>query len=303
MAALYRFESSSSQGDWSEQQDSSLFSLLPYELAVHILDFVPPRELLRVCMLVSRGWYGLLSDPTFWKVKMKRAGNYSGELDSVLSASDWPKLFLYTVSEPNFIKSFDRERKLDLFSHWKLSSTDWERFKVSSREAAWNSGGGNHWIVEKKEFINPETDADLVEENNGSVDNYATSYGWCCREQVVRLADVGLTDKIMDEIQPDIEVSEWFCARFDCGSLFCIRVELLAEREGKAVDSFERSEKTDQWQGGELGWRKVQHIFRQYGPGARYIRFADAGKDTQYWAGHYGSKMAAAWARVQFTQT
>ena len=39
-------------------------------------------------------------------------------------------------------------------------------------------------------------------------------------------------------------------------------------------------------------------MFRNYGAGVRYILFADAGKDTQSCAGHYGSKMAGAWVRV-----
>lgn len=33
------------------------------------------------------------------------------------------------------------------------------------------------------------------------------------------------------------------------------------------------------------------HVFRDYGPGVRYIRFAHGGKDTQFWAGWYGIRV------------
>lgn len=33
------------------------------------------------------------------------------------------------------------------------------------------------------------------------------------------------------------------------------------------------------------------HVFRDYGPGVRYIRFRHGGKDTQYWAGWYGIRV------------
>lgn len=39
---------------------------------------------------------------------------------------------------------------------------------------------------------------------------------------------------------------------------------------------------------------QVAYTFRSYGPGVRYIMFIHCGKDTQYWAGHFGSKMAGA---------
>jgi len=35
-------------------------------------------------------------------------------------------------------------------------------------------------------------------------------------------------------------------------------------------------------------------VFQSYGPGVRYIKFYHGGMDTQFWAGHYGSKMSGA---------
>ena len=282
--------STDSLSEWPDQDPLRL----PYGPASHILNYLPPQELVNVCMLVSRRWLEFLSDITFWKSKMKQDGNYSDELNSITDIN-WPKLYLKTIYKPNLIKSFDEDGKLS-FTHWRTSSTAWEHFKMS-KKIVWNGGGGNKWDIEIS--INPEVDSDLFEDNMFSVHNYVTSYNWCCREQVVCLANMGLSAQLMDQVQPELEISEWFCARFDCGSHFCIRVELL-DAEKKVVEFFERTETTEQWLGGELGWRKIQHVFTGYGAGVRYLRFADAGKDTQFWAGHYGSKMAGAWARVNF---
>ena len=43
-----------------------------------------------------------------------------------------------------------------------------------------------------------------------------------------------------------------------------------------------------------IAFLQVEHTFSNYGPGLRYIQFIHRGKDTKYWAGHYGSKMAGA---------
>ena len=73
----------------------------------------------------------------------------------------------------------------------------------------------------------------------------------------------------------------------------------LLDKDYKVLKTYRHSEVTEQWKGGDLGWRKVEHVFRDYGAGVRYVLFLDGGKDTQFWAGHYGSKMAAARVQVQ----
>jgi hypothetical protein len=226
---------------------------------------------------------------------MNEAGNFSVDLMDMRDV-DWPKLCYYAIYEPNMIKSLDKDGNLS-FAHWKTTSTSWDRFKLSRRGAISDRGGGNRWDIEDQ--IDPNKDREVYKENECRVQNYVTSYGWCCRDQVIKLADIGLSNEIMDKMCPTIEISEWFCARFDCGCIFCIRVELLDAKK-EVVKFFEHSVVTEQWIGGELGWRKIQHKFDAYSPGVRFLRFADAGKDTQFWAGHYGSKMAAAWARVTF---
>lgn len=39
-------------------------------------------------------------------------------------------------------------------------------------------------------------------------------------------------------------------------------------------------------------------MFKNYGPGVRFIKFYHGGMDTQYWSGHYGSKMSGACVKL-----
>jgi hypothetical protein len=43
---------------------------------------------------------------------------------------------------------------------------------------------------------------------------------------------------------------------------------------------------------------QVSHVFHNYGPGVRFIKFYHGGIDTQFWAGHYGSKMSGACVKL-----
>lgn len=43
---------------------------------------------------------------------------------------------------------------------------------------------------------------------------------------------------------------------------------------------------------------QVEYTFSNYGRGVRFIEFKHEGKDTQFWAGHYGSKMSGAVVKV-----
>lgn len=36
---------------------------------------------------------------------------------------------------------------------------------------------------------------------------------------------------------------------------------------------------------------QMTHVFKNYGPGVRYICFTHGGKDTQFWKGWYGIRV------------
>ena len=284
---------------------------LPYEVLLHLFDYVPPREIINACRVVCKGWRGFFDEPSFWQLRMKRRSNYDPRLDR-LSGINWAKLYLYTVHEPNLVKSFDSNGDLSL-KPWRIANTDWsnlnERYFIDELYRA--SRGGNiirqqqrardGWTIE--EWIKKDDDKDkqVLKENLGCTKNYVTTFYWCCRWQLIDLYEYGFTSEVVNQVQPPIHVSEWFCARWDCGSLFKMTLALL-DKEFKFLKTYQHSVQTPQWEGGELGWRKVTHTFHDYGTGVRYVLFVDGGKDTQFWAGHYGSKMAAANVHVEFTQ-
>lgn len=285
--------------------DTDPLCVLPPELVLLIFEFVPLPDVVRSCREVCKGWKQFFDDPQFWQLRMMQAGNFDRRLASI-PIVNWPQLCVSSVDRPNLLKNFvGGELSLD---PWKISYYSWDHFSKWSEERedlytgphGWNHsyrGGGDRWSIE--EMITSESPA-LLKENEGSCKNYVTSYEWCCREQVVDLVKCGFVPQILDELQPTIEVSEWFCARYDCGSIFGIQVNLLSA-DYESLQKFEFSETIAQPPSWQLCWKRLEHKFENYGPGVRYVRFADAGKDTRWWAGHYGSKMAAAWVRVRFS--
>ena len=183
------------------------------------------------------------------------------------------------ISKDNLLNNFDQNNKLSL-SPWTVLES-----------------GGDGWIIENC-YIGSEKEQ-LIKENGGSQSNYATSYGNCSRHQIVDLVDTGVDPKILDKLQPTIEVSEWYAAQWDCGSTYWVCVSLLDGKK-KKITEHSYTDTTAQWAGGQKGWSRFSHRFSNYGPGVRYVEFWDKGKDTQFWAGHYGSKMAAAVVKFVF---
>ena len=89
-----------------------------------------------------------------------------------------------------------------------------------------------------------------------------------------------------------------FTSRADCPGEFFLEATLLDQSKRK-ISGFQlkQSSKT----ASSDCWEKVEKIFVNYPPGVRFVEFRDGGKDTKFWAGHYGAKMVGAY--VGFHQT
>ncbi|KAL0187986.1 hypothetical protein M9458_015085, partial [Cirrhinus mrigala] len=72
----------------------------------------------------------------------------------------------------------------------------------------------------------------------------------------------------------------------DCGSEYQICVELLDEKK-KPISTFQ-PEKVFFQKGKMYPWRQMTHVFMNYGPGVRFIRFTHGGKDTKFQKGQHG---------------
>ena len=274
----------------------------PPEITRLIFDHVPPRKIICDCRLVSKDWRSFLDEPYFWQRRMSQRGNFSQKLLS-LKDIQWSMLYMNTVYRPNLLRVVHNQQLTLDVAVWNILYQDWDTFKKGRHLIDRVNVGlhryrvGDGWDIES-DCIGEDL-VRLREENEGCKQNYVTTYYWCCKERIVDLHSMGFTQELLDEVQPSIVVSEWFAARDDCGSLYNLHVALL-DHKYQVVETYDFQETTPQWLGGSLGWRRVEHTFADYGKGVMYVRFAHGGKDTQFWAGHYGSKMAGSQIRVVF---
>ncbi|RXN10953.1 F-box only 6-like protein [Labeo rohita] len=139
--------------------------------------------------------------------------------------------------------------------------------------------GGDCWVIKENSKPIPDT-----------VTRYfVTSYGLCLKQQLIDLNEEGYSDSFMDEVQPHIKISDWCVPCNVCGSEYQICVELLDERK-KTISTFQPEKVMFPFCSGEP-WCQMTHVFKNYGPGVRFVRFTHGGQDTQYWAGHYGVRI------------
>eukprot|EP00058_Branchiostoma_floridae_P020353 XP_002605843.1 hypothetical protein BRAFLDRAFT_123802 [Branchiostoma floridae] len=245
-------------------------SLAPEEVLLLVLSFLPAKELVQSARLVCKDWRDTVDRPTIWRKKCLREGRF---VVGVMGPqpSDWRDFYFKNPYRRNLVKNSCGD---DGMRHWEVLEN-----------------GGQGWKVERfvgcKAFPNPAVR-----------DNFVTSYGWCSRQQEIDLLAEGCLEKCLDETQPNIEVSEWYAPRWDCGSQYELEVQLL-DKEKKVVDTFSYGPVvTPQWNDSQ--WKQAMHTFSSYGPGVRYVLFKDKGSDTQFWAGHYGSKMTCASVKLIF---
>ena len=155
----------------------------------------------------------------------------------------------------------------------------------------WNiiSNGGNGWKI----------DTGGGKEGTKS---FATSYGWCKRYQEIDLLAKGYSAAQLDAA-PTIDIGEWF-AGFGAVWMYdyahedyaYLKVE-LRDANHNAISSYDSGtfqclDNNGKWWG---PWIQQHHIFSSYGDGLRYIYFEDGGKDIEFWAGNYGTRLDAAY--------
>lgn len=83
-----------------------------------------------------------------------------------------------------------------------------------------------------------------------------------------------------------------FNGRSDCGVEYYLKVSLKDKKRGKIAGY--KVKLTGEKPKGEHEWEKLEHVFRDYPQGVRFIQFEDYGKDTNYWQGYYGAKLSGA---------
>jgi len=74
--------------------------------------------------------------------------------------------------------------------------------------------------------------------------------------QLIDLNEMDLL--ILNEIKPDIEISEYYTARSDCGCEYYLSVFLVGEQY-ELIDSFQHHDKIEEM---NSQWKCVNHVFK-----------------------------------------
>lgn len=275
---------------------------VPDDVWIEILLRVDDKGL-KSCVFVQKKFNAILSCQSFWLKRCARYGvSYPTHLPHNVPHIDYRKIYLRQPYGRNLIKNPDGEQGI---KHWKVLETNRTGFTTEK----------------------PPVGADTIDVQCC----FATSHSWGAKEQIIDLYEAGCDPWILDQLKPKITVSEWTASRFDCASEYILRVFLLRElidnvtsdlrsldnrirfynmedeAEVPLSDQFENPEilghckhmnVVPQWAG--RAWKEIKHEFTNYDHGARYVVFQSFGKDLQFWAGWYGSKMTKASVVLSF---
>ncbi|XP_024231701.2 F-box only protein 6 isoform X1 [Oncorhynchus tshawytscha] len=241
-----------------QENFTGMLPVLPLEVLEEMLLNVPPQQVVCVCRLVCREWKEVVDSDSLWRERCRREGyqTYVTKLPK-----DWRLFYFLCKKRRNLLKN---PRADDKFKGWQIMEN-----------------GGDKWKIESVEEV-PLPD-------NTVQKYFATSYSTCRKSQLIDLEKEGYRPSFMDDFQPDIIISDWYAPRWDCGSEYEICVELL-NRKKKPIKKFSPDTVVfQQWN--DQKWNQMTHVFKNYGPGVRYIRFIHGGNDTQFWAGWYGIRV------------
>ncbi|XP_073326943.1 F-box only protein 6-like [Pagrus major] len=236
---------------------STFFPVL-LEILEEILLHLPPDQVVCVCRLVCHQWKEVADSESLWRERCRREGYLLR--DASKTPRDWRLFYFLCKKRRNLLKNPRGEQELH----------GWQIVK----------NGGDEWAVHGLRVPHPD---ETVQKN------FVTSFSMCTKSQFIDLEKEGYNPSFMDHFQPDIRISDWYSPRTDCGSRYQISIELLNQSR-KPVQIFApENVNFEQWS--EEKWNQMTHVFQNYGPGVRYIRFTHGGKDTQFWKGWYGIRV------------
>ncbi|XP_033824986.1 F-box only protein 6-like [Periophthalmus magnuspinnatus] len=247
----------SSDSNESLSKESPVPSV-PLEILEEIFHNLPYDQVIRRCRLVCKQWREVSDSESLWRERCRRERLLPR--DVTRTPDDWREYYVLCRKRRNLLKNPRAEHN---FRYWQIVSN-----------------GGDHWTIEDPKVPHP---------NEKVQKNFVTSFEMCLKSQDIDLKREGYNASFMDWYQPPIRISDWYAARHDCACEYKIKVELLNEKK-KCLQKFEPEMiRFEQWSNQQ--WHQMSHIFTNYGPGVRYVRFVHGGKDGQYWKGWYGVRV------------
>lgn len=235
---------------------------IPEEVLTMILSYVPSDRILKLG-LVCKAWCKLIRSSRLWSIIYKR------RFGTIPKRYPWYIFYgVFTGRlENNFLKNGNGQERL---KHWTIIK----------------DGGDGFAIEHEPQGADPLPEG--VPEFRGRKSCYATSYGLCKKRQYINFSTDRLLLYILSKHKPHVYASEWVAGRFDCGCYYVLSCKLLSGDEVVAAKSAHHS--VNQWEGKE--WTKVELELEYDSAGVTGVVFEHEGKDTQFWKGHYGCKMA-----------
>lgn len=248
---------------------------LPDEILISVLSWLPGNDIIKNCALVNKRWNELTKQQKLWHDKCVCVGFYNPKYSSFRPV-DFKRYYFINPYTKNLIKNPCGE---ELLKYWNVDQNGGDGFQYETTPVGTNP----------VRLYN--------EEVKGDIGCWATSYSWCTKHQLIDLLQEGCDAEVLDKMKPDIEISEWYSARFDCGVTYWLQVYLLNEEKEKLTDrTFEFMDSKPPG----CHWFHVCHTFKSYPSGLRYILYKHRGKDTQFWAGYYGAKMTLSTLKFNF---
>ncbi|XP_074075097.1 F-box only protein 50 isoform X2 [Macrotis lagotis] len=111
-----------------------------------------------------------------------------------------------------------------------------------------------------------------------STEKLLPSFSWTVKQQCVDLLAEGLWEELLDDEQPAITVMDWFeDSRLDV-CVYELHVWLLAADRRTVIRQYHVAPRpSPRGPGGQ--WCQVSHVFKNYGPGVRFIHFLHKAKN------------------------
>lgn len=124
---------------------------------------------------------------------------------------------------------------------------------------------------------------------------------WTVKQQCVDLLAEGLWEELLDDQQPDITVMDWYeDSRLDM-CVYELHVWLLAADRRTVIAQHHVAPRTSR-KGPSSYWIQVSHVFRQYGPGVRFVHFLHKTKNRLEPGGLRRTRVTDSSVSVQFRE-
>ncbi|XP_060852462.1 F-box only protein 17-like [Rhopalosiphum padi] len=260
------------------------FDLLPDEMVVYTLSFIDADTLLD-CRLVCKRWRELI-DAYVFQEKASRENKYVNNgrgyySFSKIDSNNIRKLELpwyvfhvickYDPFNRNLVKNHCGQNE---YTHWNITNDH------------------NWWTIEQTPQGAPPLPDDP--DFDGHTSCFVSTYRLCSKRQKIIFKNYGLNDIVMKTLQPEISVSEWYTGRFDCGCKYALRAT-VHDRNDKLIEQHNYNDVLPQWEANI--WTKASHSFKNQSNASQLILY-HSGVDTQYWAGHYGTKISGSVVKI-----